>query len=294
MITQPVNWQNPYSAKGRFKLKGNLHTHTQISPCGRVPPGAVVRHYQKTGYDFLSITDHNAVTEIQSAKKDPVLFPGIEIDFNGGRHTCVIQQEGRDIYHASSAGQQDIISRNAKKGGIVILNHPDWQIEEHYPLSLLLRLRDYSGIEIYNSVIERLQGSPLSTAKWDRLLEKGRKVLGFANQDYHWKNDMSDCCNVVWARGKTPRAIFSALKSGCFYCHYGVDITDIGRNKDSVYVATRNSRIIRFIGGGGRIYKKVKAKNASFSFKDCPDSRYLRVECLGTGEEISWTQPFFH
>jgi len=293
MITQPVNWQNPYSIRGGFRLKGNLHTHTSISACGKVPPDEVFRQYRKAGYDFLSITDHNTVTEMNAREKRPLLFPGIEIDFKGSRHTCVVERPGRGIYYNSKARQQDIISRNARIGNIVVLNHPDWQLKEHYPLLLLLSLKGYTGIEIYNSVIERLQGFALSTAKWDRLLEKGKRVLGFANQDYHWKTDISECCNVVWAPEKTPQAIFSALKSGCFYCHYGVDITDISRIKDTVHVSTRNGRVIRFVGGGGRIYRKVKARSASFSFKECPNSQYLRLECLGIGEEMSWSQPFF-
>ena len=43
--------------------KGNLHTHT-LNSDGDSTPDEVVRWYREHGYDFLVLTDHNFVTEV--------------------------------------------------------------------------------------------------------------------------------------------------------------------------------------------------------------------------------------
>ncbi|OGJ87424.1 MAG: hypothetical protein A2268_14835 [Candidatus Raymondbacteria bacterium RifOxyA12_full_50_37] len=293
MAPLPINWCNPYAGKGRLRLKGNLHTHTDASQCGRIPITRVLKTYEKMGYGFLSITDHDMVTPAWQQRTKLIIFPGNEIDFNGKHHTCVVQRPGGNIHYTKFSDQKEIVARNYEAGALVTLNHPDWEIEEHYTASHLLHLNPYTGIEIYNSVVERLDGASLSTAKWDRLLDLDKRVLGFANQDFHRLSDAIDCCNVVMVREKIPDAIFNALQTGCFYCYYGVSITDIGRKKDTVFVKTKNAQLIRFVGNGGIIFKKMKGKSGSFNFKDLPEVKYIRVECLGFGEAISWSQPFF-
>ncbi|MEZ5864214.1 MAG: hypothetical protein R3D25_09185 [Geminicoccaceae bacterium] len=47
---------SPFANRGRF-LKGNIHTHTNLSD-GALPPTEVINRYRSAGYDFLSITDH--------------------------------------------------------------------------------------------------------------------------------------------------------------------------------------------------------------------------------------------
>jgi hypothetical protein len=155
----------------------------------------------------------------------------------------------------------------------------------------LLSLSGYDGIEIYNTVIEELDGSPLSTAKWDRLLVKGRRVLGIVNQDFHELHHARDCFNVVRTAGLLPREAISALKSGNFYCFKGVEIDEVGRDGRKLYVRTKNARLIKFIGNGGTVFKRVRGAEAEMEMTD--DQNYVRIECLAEADEISWTQPFF-
>jgi hypothetical protein len=288
-----INWQNPYRAGGTRWLKGSLHTHTSLSPCGHVALPEVLSLYKNKDYDFIALTDHNRVSGRVEAAGGPKVLAGIEADFKSSRHTCIVHPDRNKIRFRPGKSQQRLIDANVRRGCLVVLNHPDWQLREHYPIRTLLRLKRYSGIEIYNSVIERLEGSPLSTAKWDRLLSAGRRVLGFANQDFHRKDGFQDCCNVAHVRKEGIHDIFHALRTGNFYCHYGVRITGIGRVRNTVRVETENATLIRFIGNGGGIIRKVKSRNGVFHFSEAPDTPYVRIECLGKGEEISWSQPFF-
>lgn len=291
-----INWLNPYKSKGRFWVKGNLHTHSKLSD-GGLTYFELVRAYEKMGYGFIAITDHDIMPTPYKTGSNFIVIPGIEAQFanisQSRHHTCIFNTTVKSIKYNTTYLQQKLIDLNSKKGALIILAHPDWETKEHYPIDELFSLKNFTGIEIYNSVIEILQGSPLSTAKWDRLLSAGRKVLGFANQDTHSARTIVDCCNVVRTNKAGIKSIFKSLISGNFYCYYGVNILDIGRNKNKIYVKTKNAKLIRFVGFEGRILKKSKGKNAEIEFTDKPAYKYIRIECLGIGEEISWSQPFF-
>src|SRR5271170_2725250 len=45
-------------------FQGNTHTHT-INSDGDSTPDAVVRWYREHGYDFLFITDHGMITNVE-------------------------------------------------------------------------------------------------------------------------------------------------------------------------------------------------------------------------------------
>lgn len=290
-----VNWCNPYEAmSGGFSLKGNLHTHSNNSPCGKLALDKIVRVYEDMHYAFIAITDHNQKTDISALKSDSLtILPGIEIDIDCNTHCGVVNCDSKKLYYRKDATLQEMIDHNIAAGGIVTLNHPDWQLREHYAMDQLLSLKNYTGIEIYNSVIEFLQGSPLSTAKWDRLLTAGRRVLGFANQDFHDYPHALDCCNIISGNDRSAERMVKELLDGRFYCYYGVVIKSLGRNNDKIYVETENAELIRFVGEGGAVLKKSKGKTAEISFDQNPGNTYIRIECLGKGEEISFSQPFF-
>ena len=118
-------------------------------------------------------------------------------------------------------------------------------------------------------------------------------MLGFANQDFHNYPNALDCCNVVSGHDNSPAGLLKSLKSGRFYCHYGVVIKSLGRNGNVIHVATENAKLIRFVGSGGLILKKVKGSSAEIEFNQDPGYSHIRVEGLGEGEEISFSQPFF-
>jgi hypothetical protein len=288
-----VNWLNPYKSASGVWRKGNLHTHTTFSD-GSLTVSEVVNLYAENGYDFLAITDHCSLPDFPDYSTDAIkVLPGIEIDMHGGRHFCVVHTDAKAIIYDPALSQQELIDRNIAAGALVTINHPDWQIREHYTIDELYELKNYSGIEIYNSVIEFLDGASLSTAKWDRLLVNNRRVLGFANHDLHQPLHMSGWGNVVLTPDNNPQTIFNALQSGQFYCSNGVKINKIGRTGSTVFVETENASLIRFVGLGGVILKKVKAASAEINFLPEDNYRYIRIECLGTGEEISFSQPFF-
>lgn len=289
-----VNLTDPYKGTSGFQHKGNIHTHTLKSHCGKIALEDVVKVFEERDYAFIAITDHCVIADIPSkCSRKLAVLPGIEIDLQGRSHFGVVHTDASAIFYDPNATQQEMIDRNIAAGALVTLHHPDWQLREHYTVDELMKLENYDGIEIYNTVIEFLEGSPLSTAKWDRLLASGRRILGFANQDFHDYKHALDCCNILCGSDKQPASILKALKEGRFYCYYGVNIKSMGREGDTISVEADNARLIRFIGMGGKVLKKVKANSAQFTFTKGGECSYVRIECLGEGEEISFSQPFF-
>ncbi|MEK6795224.1 MAG: CehA/McbA family metallohydrolase [Spirochaetota bacterium] len=284
-----MNWKNLYDDKNGTWRKGNLHTHTNKSGCGKMPIADVLKTFEDARFDFLAITDHNVYIDTKAATSSMTMLQGIEIDIKGYDHMGAISVDAP--FYDASLSQQELIDRNIERGNLVVLHHPDWQLNEHYPMQKLQSLMRYDGIEIFNSVIEFLDGSALSTAKWDRLLMADRRVLGFCNQDFHDRPHLSDCANVVRTKSPDAKDILAALKNGNFYCHHGVIIEDIGRDGDTVFVRTKNAKLIRFIGNGGIVFRNVKASNADITINE--KWKYVRIECLGEGDEISWSQPFY-
>jgi len=51
-----------------YVCAGNLHTHSKNSD-GMLIPEEIVNRYQDQGYDFLSLTDHNIVTDTSRFSK---------------------------------------------------------------------------------------------------------------------------------------------------------------------------------------------------------------------------------
>jgi predicted metal-dependent phosphoesterase TrpH len=78
--------QNPYGRDGVW-LKGNLHTHTEASPCGHYPLEEIAATYgdRIMKYDFLAITDHLLMTDVSAVEgiNGMVVFRGVEFKKEG-------------------------------------------------------------------------------------------------------------------------------------------------------------------------------------------------------------------
>ncbi|MDD5708401.1 MAG: hypothetical protein PHR35_20975, partial [Kiritimatiellae bacterium] len=148
--------------------------------------------------------------------------------------------------------------------------------------------------EIYNGVIERLEGEALATDKWDYLLSNGHRVLGFASDDSHEKSDIGQGWLMVRAAARTPHAILAALQRGNFYASTGVKIRSIRRAGASIVVETADADEIWAVGSWGVRLARVAGPRIAF---DCSKlqggNAYVRFVAYGRGSAAAWTQPFF-
>lgn len=281
---------NPYLSDGFTWLRGNLHAHTTLSD-GQLPPEQVIAAYEQAGYDFLALSDHDRLVPPADyqARTPMTLLPADEVTA-GGPHMLAVQVAQ---VIEPDPDRQIVIDATLSQGGFAILNHPNWQRHyNHFPQEVMERLTGYAGIEIYNGVIERLEGAALASDRWDRLLASGRRVWGYASDDFHVPRDLARGWNVVQVADRSGDALCDALRHGRFYASTGVEISHIEVNGGTIRVRAPGAQRIRFVGAWGVEWEVVDASEARYDVTG-REGGYVRVECYGEGTKTAWTQPFF-
>lgn len=285
--------EHPYeNLTGGVWLRGNLHTHTTRSD-GRADPQAVIDHYARRGYGFLMLSDHDITTTpadyLRLDARGLILIPGNEISA-GGPHMLHVDA---DRHVAPAPARQEVINAVNAGRGFVVVNHPNWHANfDHCTAEQLTEWTGYVGMEIFNGVIYRHDGSPYASDKWDMQLAKGRRVWGFANDDMHDPAfDMALGWNVAYVTDRSSAGVVDALRRGRFYASTGVVIDRISVEGNRVRVAASDAqRIVAYQKTG----KRLAMADAPVIEVEVPASAgYVRFECWGAGERFAWTQPFF-
>lgn len=290
--------------------KGNLHSHTTESD-GRSTPAELMAQYRRQGYDFLAISDHDLLTcpRPEEIPEGLLMIPALEAGV-GPHVLCVDLNE----LVPKTSDRQSVIDRTCSQGGIAILNHPNWGRHfSHWDQELMESLEGYAGIEIYNGVIEILDGSPYALDRWDRLLTAGKRAWGFAHDDSHAPVGVGWGWIMVQADELTSDLLIDALRRGCFYSSTGVSIRRIGWDEESFTLASDDADRIRFIGSGGKLLAQADAATGLYTYRTEPgfeteplpestpglstryrfqgNEGYVRAELLGRGGRTAWTQP---
>ena len=283
---------HPYRNLGKGQwLRGNLHTHTTNTD-GQNKPQAVINKYARLGHDFLAISDHDIYTAGKQYhtwdNKGMIMMPGNEISASGPH----ILHVAPDRFVEPLMPRQEVINRIAEGDGLAVIAHPNWMGEfDGTKITQIQEWVGYHGLEIYNGLINRLQGSPYCTNKWDLMLSQGRRLWGFANDDSHNDDDIGNGWNVVCARERSVSAIREALKAGRFYASSGVEISRIAVRGSRLTIETENARRIVGVSAFGR---RVAIVDDSAIVLDMQEQwQYVRFECWGDGEQFAWTQPFW-
>jgi hypothetical protein len=287
-----VNWSDPYQDRNGQWYKGNLHAHTSpASGCGTLRVEHVWDLYVKAGYDFLALSDHMNFSVFGDRRM--IWIPGLEWNSPIVEHTgvyCLDQAVVRRCIEIDD--QAALLAFLADKPAMVVLNHPNWQLVPHYRREQLEARQGYDGIEVYNQVIERLDGYAISSDKWDYLLAKGRRVLALASDDSHNAADIGNAFIAVRSRERSAGAIFDSIRRGNFYSSSGVRIVDILRRGSRITVETADAQEIRAIGAGGVRFERVMGPCMSFDVAHA-FGPYVRFAAYGRGAAMAWTQPFF-
>jgi hypothetical protein len=288
---------NPYEGLSSGKwIKGNLHTHTTRSD-GTHDPQVVIDNYYSRGYGFLMFSDHDTTAFEQDYLKwdshGMVMIPGCEISANGPHILHVDANESIPPV----AQRQDVLFRIATESkktgrGFAIICHPNWEEKfDHCTINQMREWTGYTGMEIYNGVIGRLNGSPYATNKWDMLLTEGRRIWGFANDDSHRPDDIGLGWNIVRVEKQSISGVMESLQKGSFYCSTGVIISSIQVNGMGIRIETENARRIAAIKNTGMRFAVTDSR--VIEIEAPPNAVYVRFECLGDVEQFAWTQPFF-
>lgn len=284
---------SPYeSLTGRW-LRGNLHAHTTNSD-GAHSPEELLSIYHRLGYDWLCISDHDTLTPPPEGKPEGLTFlSGNEVTARGP-HLLHI---GATDLVAPDPDRPKAVSEVLARKGLCILNHPNWGFDFlHWPQELLESVPGYHGIEIYNGIVRRLEGASLATDRWDRLLSKGKRVWGFANDDAHVESDCGIAWNVVRCESADAGSIVQALKAGRFYASTGVSLSTLETEGDRIRIVSRNGSCCVVGMDHGIEIGRYPGRSWEFNLTQLAREgkpRYLRFEILGDSGTTAWTQPIF-
>jgi hypothetical protein len=198
----PQNERRPYSAApplltGRRYYAGDLHVHSQESTDARPDLSQIVRFAAGRHLDFVEISDHNTVTQLeffsaaQAQSSSVLLLPGIEVTTYAGHMNAI----GATRFVEHKIGQPGVtIDTTAdavsSQGALLSINHPVLDLGAACIGCAWKQPLDGSRINAVEIGTGGLaQGSlffvPRAIAFWEALLARGHHVAAVGGSDDH-------------------------------------------------------------------------------------------------------------
>src|SRR5262245_5269118 len=299
-------------------FKGNTHTHT-INSDGDSTPDEVVRWYREHGYNFLVLSDHNYLTEIDGlnavfgAANKFIVIKGEEVSdkfqekpihLNGLNIKQVVEPQRGD---SVSSVIQNNVNAIRRVDGVPHVNHPNF----HWAIGAndLKSVKNLRLFEMYNGhpQVNNLGGGgmPGLEAMWDDILSAGMVLYGIAVDDAHYFKTPGDKTKatpghgwvMVRAANLSAAEILRALEQGDFYASTGVTLRDYSAGRDEIKIdidedtQSRSKYAVQFIGRWGKVLKEVTTNPAVYTFNG--DEFYVRAKVIESNGKVAWTQPVF-
>lgn len=176
---------------------GDLHAHSLESTDAKPTLDAMAQLARRRGLDFLVVSDHNTVTQldffaqVQRQYPDLLLVPGIEVTTYAG-HAGAIGAT-RFVEHKIGLAVpsfSEVAAAVHGQGALLSLNHPVLDLGDvcigcawQHPLAGI----EVEAVEIGTGGLEQgaILFSPGAIKFWERLLAQGRHVAAVGGSDDH-------------------------------------------------------------------------------------------------------------
>lgn len=303
------------AAQEKQWFKGNLHTHT-LNSDGDSTPSEVTSWYREHRYQFLVLTDHNYLTNvdglnsIHGAPGKFLLVPGEEVTTAFGKLPIHVNALGLTSLVEPQKGLSvtETIQKNVnairEHEGVASLNHPNF--------GWAAASKDISGVsnlglfEVYNGhpMVNNNGGGGFESLDemWDALLTAGKRLRGIAVDDaHHFKIFSKGSSNpgrgwiMLRGTGLTKDEIMRSLADGDFYASNGVAFADLSISSKEIRIKTarRENEKFRtfFIGDGGKVLNVSTDDDPSYTMKG--GEKYVRARVESSYGDAAWTQPVF-
>ena len=200
-----VRLESPYLGHPHW-CKGSTHVHTESLPLEEM-----VFAYKKKGYQFVFLTDHQALTDV-SKVVGLRAFSGEEISTTHG-HACALFVR---TLISKDPPTQEAIDQTHAQGGLLQLNHLS---RSKVGQEVLDQLSGLWGMEVRNGKTPDDRDITL----WDSQLAQGKRLWGTFTDDSHVLEQVGQ----GWIMVNSPDsqcgqgAIFEGLNHGNFYMTRG-------------------------------------------------------------------------
>ena len=290
--------------------RANFHTHTRVkgilNEC-EYWPEEVYDRLAKLGYDIVTFSNHNKLTEhpFDSSLQVNVYEHGYNL-FK--YHKLVFGSDKvkhRDHILPITASQKQFqLDYLGKDCDFIQINHP--LRTETISRSQLEKLSGYRLIELDS-------GRSSENEYWDWALSAGHYCLGTANDDLHYP-DRSRCiavrCNFLCCETATYEDIKKTLTEGCFYSmrvpNYGHGdwsikyeknaqlpfIKHIGLNDSTIHITVSQLADSIKVTGQGHSTLLAAYKTDALEYIMKADDNYARITAWFPEGEIIYTNPF--
>ncbi|MCG9128904.1 PHP domain-containing protein [Candidatus Poribacteria bacterium] len=290
-----MNTTNPFKQQGEW-YRGNTHSHSTESD-GQLSVSDRFSAYRDAGYDFLVLTDHRKVNDVEPySTSDFLAISGSEVHpsnpYGGGTYHFVAINIHEPV-NCAKMHPNAVLENIKEQGGEAVLCHPYWC---GHTISDYLPLRNYFAVEVYNDTCMGI-GKGFSEQAWDDLLDRGGPVLGIASDDAHGTEH--DCFHGwinVKAEELTVDNIMESLRTGAFYSTLGPEIIDLDLTDNVVSVKCSEARSICFKSDctRGKYIQAPEGELLTEASYSVPESaKYVRVEITDTVGKKAWSNPFF-
>jgi hypothetical protein len=210
-------------ASAEVWLRGSTHVHSAASGDSKAPIPDVIAWYETHGYDFIALTDHNQITELDPhadttgspAIRVPatglIVFAGVELTHNPWNCSPVLHPTKKCRIHVNligtterPGGRFDWVDRSTREriakyqsaitashtlGGITQMNHPGWFWGITPELLVDLAQRGMVLYEVMNAQLPKWnrgdKDHPSTEAVWDAALQRGARIWAVASDDAH-------------------------------------------------------------------------------------------------------------
>ena len=288
---------NPFQQPGQW-YRGNTHTHSTESD-GKLPIADRFAAYREKGYDFLVLTDHRKVNDVQDySTPDFLAISGSEVhppNPYGGATYHIVAINIHEPVNCAKMHPNAVLDDIKAQGGEAVLCHPYWC---GHTVSDFLPLRGYFAVEVYNDTCMSI-GKGFSEQAWDDLLDRGGPVFGIAADDAH---GVTHDCFHGWVMVKSPEltleGIMEALRTGAFYSTLGPEISDITVNHTDKKITVKCSAAQSIVfkaecHRGRRVLAPEGATLTEATYQVPGDAKYVRVEVTDETGKKAWSNPFF-
>lgn len=218
---------SPPDPGGEVWLRGSTHVHAAPSGDSNTPIHDVIAWYEHRGYDFIALTDHNQVSELDTMShteghialrdRGMIVLAGVELTHNPsdcvprgddtGRcriHVNMLGVTARPVgkleswpdrgTHDRIAKYQSALAEGRRLGGIAQLNHPQWYWGMTPEVLVDVARRGIRLVEIENVQFTKWNAGdkdhPSTEQLWDAALGQGVTLWGVASDDAHDYNGL--------------------------------------------------------------------------------------------------------
>lgn len=244
---------NPYFGSGTLRLKGAMHNHTENSVAvdgylsGKSPQWTCEKYRDEAGYDFISITDHNFVSDVPEVSG--IVWMGAALEDTNTtpeeHHLIVYNLPKGYQYQYVSDEINEQIEYYHSLGAFVSYAHADWKAQ-YQPDEKILNVRQLDFIEVLNCGCG-------STRAYNSMLLKG-PVGALGTDDFHYNPDRYEADKffnksyiIVYGHKKERKAIWDDILRGHFYASSGATM-EISYSSGTIYVSTDTPSLIEVHG----------------------------------------------